>query len=107
MRGRPGEWLIKAMGELQSQSTSNPCSISAGMRPRPALNGPQDFLIERNIAKFKEPPRSGGGGCSTTIARPQLPDARGRLLRLSRRLSGVMGKTTPGGQGQSKPMTAT
>ncbi|APG61725.1 aspartate aminotransferase [Sphingorhabdus lutea] len=45
-------WLIKAMAKLQSQSTSNPCSISQAATVA-ALNGPQDFLKERN-AKFKE-----------------------------------------------------
>ncbi len=46
------EPLIKAMGKLQSQSTSNPSSISqwAGVE---ALNGPQDF-IKTNAAKFSE-----------------------------------------------------
>ncbi|ATW03894.1 pyridoxal phosphate-dependent aminotransferase [Sphingorhabdus sp. YGSMI21] len=43
------EWLIKAMGKLQSQSTSNPCSISQAAAVA-ALNGPQDFLVERNAA---------------------------------------------------------
>lgn len=42
-------WLIKAMAKLQSQSTSNPCSISQAAAVA-ALNGPQDFLIERNAA---------------------------------------------------------
>jgi aspartate aminotransferase len=43
--------LIKAMGALQSQSTTNPSSISqaAGVE---ALNGPQDF-IPKNNAVFK------------------------------------------------------
>ncbi|MBN8291482.1 pyridoxal phosphate-dependent aminotransferase [Rhodobacter sp. NTK016B] len=36
--------LIKAMATLQSQSTSNPCSI-AQWAALEALNGPQDFLI--------------------------------------------------------------
>ncbi len=45
-------WLIKAMADLQSQSTSNPCSISQ-YAVLAALNGPQDFLRERNIA-FRE-----------------------------------------------------
>lgn len=40
------EWLIKAMGKLQSQSTSNPCSISQAASVA-ALNGPQDFLHVR------------------------------------------------------------
>lgn len=35
--------LIKAMAKLQSQSTSNPCSISQAAAVS-ALNGPQDFL---------------------------------------------------------------
>ena len=37
--------LIKAMGTVQSQSTSNPCSI-AQYAAVEALNGPQDFLAE-------------------------------------------------------------
>ncbi|MFC3713537.1 pyridoxal phosphate-dependent aminotransferase [Sphingoaurantiacus capsulatus] len=41
--------LIKAMGKLQSQSTSNPCSIAQAAATA-ALNGPQDFLAERRIA---------------------------------------------------------
>lgn len=40
------EWLIKAIGKLQSQSTSNPCSIAQAAAVA-ALNGPQDFLAER------------------------------------------------------------
>jgi aspartate aminotransferase len=35
--------LIRAMGTIQSQSTSNPCSISQAASVE-ALNGPQDFL---------------------------------------------------------------
>ena len=41
--------LIKAMAKLQSQSTSNPCSIAQAAATA-ALNGPQDFLKERNDA---------------------------------------------------------
>ena len=44
--GGPG-WIIKAMAKLQSQSTSNPCSIAQAAATA-ALNGPQDFLEERN-----------------------------------------------------------
>ncbi|OYX85777.1 MAG: aspartate aminotransferase [Azorhizobium sp. 32-67-21] len=43
--------LIKAMGTLQSQSTSNPSSIAQWAAVE-ALNGPQDF-IPRNNAVFK------------------------------------------------------
>ncbi|MCB2137050.1 MAG: aminotransferase class I/II-fold pyridoxal phosphate-dependent enzyme, partial [Rhodobacteraceae bacterium] len=39
------EALIKAMGTIQSQSTSNPCSV-AQYAALEALNGPQDFLAE-------------------------------------------------------------
>ena len=41
--------LIKAIAKIQSQSTSNPCSI-AQAAVAAALNGPQDFLAERNAA---------------------------------------------------------
>ena len=39
--------LIKAMGTIQSQSTSNPCSISQWAAVE-ALNGPQDFIPVNN-----------------------------------------------------------
>ena len=39
-------WLIKAIAKLQSQSTSNPCSIAQAAAVA-ALEGPQDFLAER------------------------------------------------------------
>ena len=47
--GAGPEVLIKAMSKLQSQSTSNPSSISqyAGVA---ALNGPQDFIAVHNKA---------------------------------------------------------
>ncbi len=41
--------LIKAMGKVMSQSTSNPCSISQWASVA-ALNGDQSFLRERNDA---------------------------------------------------------
>lgn len=41
--------LIKAMGTLQSQSTSNPCSI-AQYAALAALNGPQDYIEESRAA---------------------------------------------------------
>nr|WP_320141336.1 pyridoxal phosphate-dependent aminotransferase [uncultured Cohaesibacter sp.] len=49
--GGPVE-LIKAMAKLQSQSTSNPSSISQYASVA-ALNGPQDFIAER-AAVFKQ-----------------------------------------------------
>ncbi|MCP5039281.1 MAG: pyridoxal phosphate-dependent aminotransferase [Rhodobacteraceae bacterium] len=44
--GGPTE-LISAMRKIQSQSTSNPCSISQWAAVE-ALNGPQDFIAENN-----------------------------------------------------------
>ncbi|HUG61705.1 MAG TPA: pyridoxal phosphate-dependent aminotransferase [Methylomirabilota bacterium] len=49
--GGPSQ-LIKAIANIQSQSTSNPCTISQWAAVE-ALNGPQDF-IARNNAVFKE-----------------------------------------------------
>ena len=44
--------LIKAIAKVQSQSTSNPCSISQAAAVA-ALGGPQDFIAQHN-AVFKE-----------------------------------------------------
>ena len=49
--GGPVE-LIRAMAVIQSQSTSNPSSISQAAAVE-ALNGPADFLVERNKS-FKD-----------------------------------------------------
>ena len=46
------EMLIKAMGTLQSQSTTNPSSITQWAAVE-ALNGPQDFIPKHNKV-FKE-----------------------------------------------------
>ncbi len=58
--GGPEE-LIDAMRKIQSQSTSNPCSISQWAAVE-ALNGPQDF-IEANKAAVPAPPRPRGRRC--------------------------------------------
>ena len=88
------EWLIKAMGDLQSQSTSNPCSISQ-YAVAAALNGPQDFLKERN-AKFKE---------RRDLVVAMLNDAPGLscptpegAFYVYPDASGVIGKITPKGK---------
>lgn len=49
--GGPKE-LIKAMAIIQSQSTSNPCSISQAAAVE-ALNGPQEFLVNWRLS-FQE-----------------------------------------------------
>ncbi len=43
------EALIKAIGKVQSQSTSNPCSISQ-YAALEALNGPQDYIATSKVA---------------------------------------------------------
>jgi aspartate aminotransferase len=88
------EWLIKAISSLQSQSTSNPCSISQ-YAALAALTGPQEFLQERN-AKFKE---------RRDLVVAMLNDAPGLscptpegAFYVYPDASGVMGKTTPKGK---------
>jgi aspartate aminotransferase len=87
------QWIIKAMAKLQSQSTSNPCSISQAAAVA-ALTGDQDFLEERNaafkkrrdivVAMLNDAP---GLSCPTPEGAFYVyPDA-----------SGVIGKTTPKG----------
>ncbi|MGE4409653.1 MAG: pyridoxal phosphate-dependent aminotransferase [Sphingobium sp.] len=88
------EWIIKAMAKLQSQSTSNPCSISQAAAVA-ALTGDQSFLEERNaafrkrrdmvVAMLNDAP---GLDCPTPEGAFYVyPDA-----------SGVIGKTTPKGK---------
>jgi len=88
------QWLIKAMAKLQSQSTSNPCSISQAAAAA-ALNGDQSFLVERNeafrrrrdlvVAMLNDAP---GLNCPTPEGAFYVyPDA-----------SGCIGKTTPQGK---------
>jgi len=87
-------WIINAMRKLQSQSTSNPCSISQAAAVA-ALNGDQSLLEERNaafrkrrdmvVAMLNDAP---GLDCPTPEGAFYVyPDA-----------SGVIGKTTPKGQ---------
>ncbi len=89
------EPLIKAMSTLQSQSTSNPCSISQWAAVE-ALEGPQDFLKQL-------------GGLVPGAARPRrlhaepgqglaLPEARRAPSTSIRLAPGVIGKTSRRGQ---------
>ena len=86
-------WIVKAMRTLQSQSTSNPCSIAQAAATA-ALNGNQDFLDARNeafrerrdmvVAMLNDAP---GLDCPTPEGAFYVyPDA-----------SGCMGKVTPDG----------
>jgi aspartate aminotransferase len=85
--------LIKAMGVIQSQSTSNPSSVSQAAAVA-ALNGPLDFIAERN-ATFK---------ARRDLVVAMLNQAKG--LRCTRpegafyvypSCAGAIGKTTPKG----------
>jgi aspartate aminotransferase len=91
--GGPVE-LIKAMSKLQSQSTSNPSSISQAAAVE-ALNGPQDFIAEHNEV-FKERRdlvvsmlnQASGMDCLT-------PDG---AFYVYPSVAGCMGKSTPDGK---------
>jgi len=86
-------WLIKAMAKLQSQSTSNPCSIAQAAAVA-ALNGPQDFLAERNDA-FKGR-RDLVVGLLNGIPGISCPTPEGAFY-VYPDVSGLIGKTTPKG----------
>ncbi|WP_294190798.1 pyridoxal phosphate-dependent aminotransferase [uncultured Sphingomonas sp.] len=87
-------WLIKAMAKLQSQSTSNPCSIAQAAAVA-ALTGDQSFLAERShafqarrdlvVAMLNE---ADGITCPT-------PEG---AFYVYPSVAGVIGKTTPKGQ---------
>ena len=77
--GGPAE-LIKAMATIQSQSTSNPSSISQWASVE-ALNGPQDFIPVNNKV-FKER-RDLVVAMLNQAKGIDCPRPRGRVLRLS------------------------
>ena len=86
--------LIKAMAKVQSQSTSNPCSISQAAATE-ALNGDQSFLKERNEA-FK---------ARRDMVVAMLNDCEGLscptpegAFYVYPSCEGVIGKTTPSGK---------
>ncbi|MCJ8157284.1 pyridoxal phosphate-dependent aminotransferase [Sphingomonas sp. LaA6.9] len=87
-------WLIKAMAKLQSQSTSNPCSIAQAAATA-ALNGDQSFLQERNIA-FKGR-RDLVIGMLNQIDGVHCPTPEGAFY-VYPDVSGLIGKETPAGQ---------
>ncbi len=86
--------LIKAMGAMQSQTTSNPSSVSQAAAVE-ALNGPQDFIGERALV-FKE---------RRDLVVSMLNQASGITCHRPEgafyvypSCAGTIGKTTPGGQ---------
>jgi aspartate aminotransferase len=86
-------WLIKAMGKLQSQSTSNPCSIAQAAAAA-ALGGPQAFLAERNAAFRKR--RDLVVGMLNDAPGLSCPGPEGAFY-VYPDASGCMGKSTPDG----------
>jgi aspartate aminotransferase len=87
------QWLIKAMSKLQSQSTSNPCSIAQAAATA-ALNGDQSFLAARNAA-FK-----GRRDLVVSMLNQtpgiHCPRPEGAFY-VYPDVSGLIGKSTPGG----------
>lgn len=87
------EPLIAAMRKLQSQSTTNPCSISQWATVE-ALNGPQDFLAERCEAfrKRRDLVVKGLNACEgVTCAVPE------GAFYVYPSIAGCIGKTSAGG----------
>ena len=90
--GGPVE-LIKAMGTIQSQSTSNPCSISQ-YAALEALSGPQDFLPEFRTAFQRR--RDLVVGMLNEAAGVTCPVPEGAFY-VYPDISGCIGKTSKGG----------
>ncbi len=86
-------WLIKAMGKLQSQSTSNPCSIAQAAAAA-ALTGDQSFLTDRNAA-FKRR-RDLVVGMLNEVPGLHCPTPEGAFY-VYPDATGCIGKRTPGG----------
>jgi aspartate aminotransferase len=91
--GAPAE-LVKAMAKLQSQSTSNACSISQAAAQE-ALNGAQDFVAER--ARIFETRRD-----EVVVALNRIPGLRCHApegaFYVYASCAGVIGKKTPEGK---------
>ncbi len=88
------EHLIKAMGKVQSQSTSNPCSVSQAAAVE-ALNGPQDY-IPWSLAHFQR---------RRDLVVSMLNQANGLVcpkpdgaFYVYPSIKGCMGKTAPSGK---------
>jgi aspartate aminotransferase len=86
--------LVKAMIKLQSQSTSNACSISQAAAQE-ALNGPQDFVVERS--RIFETRRD-----EVVAAVNRIPGLRCHApegaFYVYPSCAGIIGKKTPDGQ---------
>ncbi len=87
-------WLIKAIAKLQSQSTSNPCSIAQAAAVA-ALTGPQDFLQER--AKAFQARRDLVVGMLNAIPGMTCPTPEGAFY-VYPSFAPLIGKTSPNGR---------
>ena len=87
-------WLIKAMSKLQSQSTSNPCSIAQAASVA-ALTGDQGFLKD-NAALFQRR-RDLVVGMLNQIQGMTCPNPEGAFY-VYPEFSGLIGKSTPNGK---------
>ncbi|MBA3909312.1 MAG: aspartate aminotransferase [Rhodobacter sp.] len=85
--------LIKAMGTIQSQSTSNPCSISQ-YAALEALSGPQDFLAPNR--KLFQGRRDLVVSMLNKAADIRCPKPEGAFY-VYPDISGCIGKATPAG----------
>jgi aspartate aminotransferase len=90
--GGPVE-LIKAMAKVQSQSTSNPCSISQAAALA-ALNGPQDFMAKR--AEIFKSRRDMVAGLLNQAPGLRCHSPEGAFY-VYPSCAGVIGKSTPDG----------
>jgi aspartate aminotransferase len=87
-------WLIKAMAKLQSQSTSNPCSIAQAAATA-ALNGDQGFLKE--WARVFQGRRDLVVSMLNQASGISCPRPQGAFY-VYPEISGVIGKTSPSGK---------
>lgn len=91
--GAAPEALIRAMGKLQSQSTSNPCSISQHAAEA-ALNGPQDYITDSRAAfqRRRDLVVAGLNACPGI----DCPTPQGAFY-VYPSIAGLIGKTSAGG----------
>ncbi|TKD51900.1 pyridoxal phosphate-dependent aminotransferase [Sphingomonas baiyangensis] len=87
-------WLVKAIAKLQSQSTSNPCSIAQAAATA-ALTGDQSFLKERAAAFQRR--RDLVVGRLNAISGITCPTPEGAFY-VYPDCSGLIGRTMPDGQ---------
>jgi aspartate aminotransferase len=85
--------LIDAMRKVQSQSTSNPCSISQWAAVE-ALNGPHDFIAPNNVMFARR--RDLVVKALNAIAGVTCPVPEGAFY-VYPSIAGLIGKTTPSG----------